>query len=106
MAYLTVKSLPSAQWLRDTANQFPQYGSIVGKDPELTALIKAVINTEARYISQYPYCGAFQPPPESGLPPSFNYYAVGVTVNPYVLGHLDRQLTDVLNKACGPKDCL
>lgn len=46
--------------------------------------MKAVINNEARYVSQYPYCGAFQPPPESGLAPTHNDWADGVTVNPYV----------------------
>ncbi|KAI0320258.1 Six-hairpin glycosidase-like protein [Amylostereum chailletii] len=72
------------QWLRDTANQFAVYQSIIGQDPALATLMKAVINNEARYISQYPYCGAFQPPPESGLSPSHNDWADGVTVNPPV----------------------
>lgn len=49
-------------------------------------MVKAVINNEARYVSQFPYCGAFQPPPESGLPTSHNDWADGVTVNPYVPG--------------------
>lgn len=40
---------------------------------------------KARYISEYPYCGAFQPPPESGLSPTVNDWATGVTVNPYAL---------------------
>ncbi|THH09063.1 hypothetical protein EW145_g2291 [Phellinidium pouzarii] len=53
----------TAQWLRDTGNQS---------------------RTQARYISDYPYCGAFQPPPESGLAPTVNGYATGVTVNPPV----------------------
>ncbi|KAK8074077.1 hypothetical protein PG994_004976 [Apiospora phragmitis] len=43
------------------------------QDPNLQALVKAVINTESRYIAEYPYCGAFQPPQESGLSPSHNY---------------------------------
>ncbi|KAG9317210.1 Six-hairpin glycosidase-like protein [Chiua virens] len=72
----------SAQWLRDTGNQFAQYRHLLSIDPELAALVKAVINNEARYISQYPYCGAFQPPPESGLPPTHNSWADGVVVNP------------------------
>ena len=44
--------------------------------------MKAVINNEARYVAEYPYCGAFQPPAESGLAPTFNEWADGVTVNP------------------------
>ncbi|KAG8743921.1 hypothetical protein FRC10_011107 [Ceratobasidium sp. 414] len=55
---------------------------IITGDRELAALVKAVINNEARYISEYPYCGAFQPPPESGLNPTVNDWATGVTVNP------------------------
>jgi hypothetical protein len=43
-----------------------------------------VINTESRYIAEYPYCGAFQPPPESGLEPTENDWAAGVIVNPFV----------------------
>lgn len=46
--------------------------------------MKAVINNEARYVAEYPYCGSFQPPPESGLAPSHNDWADGVTVNPPV----------------------
>ena len=72
----------SAQWLRDTANQFAHYHLLLSQDKELATLVKAVINNEARYVSQYPYCGAFQPPPESGLAPSHNDWADGVTVNP------------------------
>ncbi|KIY49553.1 hypothetical protein FISHEDRAFT_65492 [Fistulina hepatica ATCC 64428] len=74
----------SAQWLRDTTNQFAVYTDLLGDDPELAALVKAVINNEARYVAQYPYCGAFQPPPESGLSPTVNADAIGVTVNPPV----------------------
>lgn len=74
----------TAQWLRDTANQFAPYHLLLAQDPELQTLVKAVINNEARYIKQYPYCGAFQPPPESGLAPTHNDWADGVTVNPPV----------------------
>ncbi|KAL5530604.1 hypothetical protein ACEPAF_6862 [Sanghuangporus sanghuang] len=74
----------TAQWLRDTANQFAHYHSLLGEDQELATLVKAVIHSEARYISEYPYCGAFQPPPESGLAPTVNDWALGVTVNPPV----------------------
>ncbi|KAG6832973.1 hypothetical protein H0H92_004857 [Tricholoma furcatifolium] len=48
--------------------------------PELATLVRAVINNEARYLEG----GAFQPPPESGLAPTHNDYADGVTVNPPV----------------------
>ncbi|PHH93291.1 hypothetical protein CDD83_7990 [Cordyceps sp. RAO-2017] len=74
----------TAQWLRDTGNQFAHLYRLLPQDENLKALVKAVINTESRYISQYPYCGAFQPPKESGLPPSVNDYATKVVVNPPV----------------------
>jgi meiotically up-regulated gene 157 (Mug157) protein len=51
---------PSAQWLRDTANQFAHYLPLLSLDQELAALVKAVINNEARYVAEYPYCGSFQ----------------------------------------------
>jgi hypothetical protein len=74
----------SAQWLRDTGNQFAHLHKLLPLDPELQALVKAVINTESRYIAGYPYCGtsttlestdlvgAFQPPKESGLRSTVN----------------------------------
>ncbi|CCM01703.1 uncharacterized protein FIBRA_03767 [Fibroporia radiculosa] len=74
----------TAQWLRDTGNQLAQYYPILSADPDLATLIKAIINNEARYITQYPYCSAFQPPPESGLSPSVNDWAIDVLVNPPV----------------------
>ncbi|EIW82211.1 hypothetical protein CONPUDRAFT_54071 [Coniophora puteana RWD-64-598 SS2] len=74
----------NAQWLRDTGNQFAQYRPLLSQDKELATLVKAVINNEARYVSEYPYCGAFQPPPESGLPPTVNTYALLVDTEPPV----------------------
>ncbi|KAI0728710.1 Six-hairpin glycosidase-like protein [Fomitopsis betulina] len=74
----------TAQWLRDTGNQLTQYHTLYTQDPELATLVKAIINNEARYVSEYPYCGAFQPPPESGLSPTVNDWAIGVIVNPPV----------------------
>ncbi|KAK8023802.1 hypothetical protein PG993_011868 [Apiospora rasikravindrae] len=74
----------TAQWLRDTGNQFAHLYRLLPQDPNLQALVKAVINTESRYIAEYPYCGAFQPPPESGLAPSHNDWADNVRVNPPV----------------------
>ncbi|ORY66623.1 Six-hairpin glycosidase-like protein [Pseudomassariella vexata] len=74
----------TAQWLRDTGNQFAHLYKLLPQDPDLQALVKAVINTESRYIAEYPYCGSFQPPPESGLAPSVNDYATGVTIHPPV----------------------
>ncbi|KAH8880258.1 hypothetical protein GQ53DRAFT_755240 [Thozetella sp. PMI_491] len=74
----------TAQWLRDTGNQFAHLYKLLPLDSNLQALVKAVINTEARYITEFPYCGAFQPPPESGLAPTVNEWALDVDVNPPV----------------------
>lgn len=68
-----------------TRLQLAQYHSILSLDPELATLVKAIINNEARYVSQYPYCSAFQPPPESGLSPTVNDWAIDVIVNPWVV---------------------
>jgi meiotically up-regulated gene 157 (Mug157) protein len=40
---------------------------LLPQDKNLAKLVKAVINTEARYISEYPYCGKF-----TALMPSIN----------------------------------
>ncbi|KAF9076389.1 Six-hairpin glycosidase-like protein [Rhodocollybia butyracea] len=73
-----------SQWLRDTGNQLVQYRSLLTMDPDLATLFRGVINNEARYITQFPYCSSFQPPPESGLAPTVNAPAIGVIVNPPV----------------------
>ncbi|KAJ7615933.1 hypothetical protein FB45DRAFT_841582 [Roridomyces roridus] len=91
----------TAQWLRDTANQFATYFSLLPSDPALKTLVKAVINNEARYVAQYPYCGSFQPPPESGLAPSFNGAAVGVTVNPPVNNQTVFECKYEIDSLCG-----
>ncbi|TFK76098.1 hypothetical protein BDN72DRAFT_756746 [Pluteus cervinus] len=91
----------TAQWLRDTANQFAHYHDLLGQDPELATLVKAVINNEARYVAQYPYCGSFQPPPESGLPTSHNDWADGVTVNPPIDRNIVFECKYEIDSLCG-----
>ncbi|KAJ7183827.1 Six-hairpin glycosidase-like protein [Mycena filopes] len=91
----------TAQWLRDTANQFAHYTALLPADPALATLMKAVINNEARYVAQYPYCGSFQPPPESGLKPSHNDWADGVTVNPPVNATIVFECKYEIDSLCG-----
>ncbi|TFY78639.1 hypothetical protein EWM64_g5373 [Hericium alpestre] len=91
----------TAQWLRDTANQLNVYRTLLANDTQVQSLLKAVINNESRYVSQYPYCGAFQPPPESGLSTSHNDWADGVAVNPPVDNQIVFECKYELDSLCG-----
>lgn len=91
----------AAQWLRDTANQFAHYHSLLKVDEKLATLVKAVINNEARYVAQFPYCGAFQPPPESGLPTTHNEWADNVIVNPPVDNQTVFECKYEIDSLCG-----
>ena len=73
-------------------------------DADLAALVRAVINTESRYVAEYPYCGAFQPPPESGLGPTENDWAIGVIVNPLVAFRISEGNAGLLEQARGQSD--
>ncbi|KAF1846601.1 glycoside hydrolase family 125 protein [Cucurbitaria berberidis CBS 394.84] len=70
----------NAEWLRDSTNQLQQYQLLAKKDKELYQLILGAINTQAEYVIGSPYCNAFQPPPPSGLSPTFQ--GDGDTVHP------------------------
>ncbi|KAH6635209.1 Six-hairpin glycosidase-like protein [Chaetomium sp. MPI-SDFR-AT-0129] len=61
-----------AEWLRDSTNQLKPYQALATKDPAIFNLILGAINTQSEYVIQSPYCNAFQPPPISGLPISYN----------------------------------
>ncbi|KAG8164830.1 hypothetical protein KVR01_005105 [Diaporthe batatas] len=69
-----------AMWLRDSASQLysylhflsPESSSVGGKLNTLNSLWRGLINSHSRYIIISPYCHSFQPPPESGIPPTTN----------------------------------
>jgi uncharacterized protein len=67
LAYVITGDIP-AQWLRDSSHQFVPYLPLLPYDANLTTLFRGLINLEASRISDKPYCNAFQPPDESGLP--------------------------------------
>lgn len=63
--------------------------------------LPSLSTSTARYVSQYPYCGSFQPPLESGLSPSFNPFAEGVIVNPPINNQTVFECKYEIDSLCG-----
>ncbi|KAL8697047.1 MAG: hypothetical protein Q9201_007339 [Fulgogasparrea decipioides] len=81
----TDEDLANAMWLRDSANQVLSYLPLLepsASPKSIAALFRGLINLQSRYIKITPYCHAFQPPPESGIPLGTNLAYYQNNVNP------------------------
>ena len=62
-----------AMWIRDSANQIAPYKTVMlDKSDDIASIFRGTINMQARYLIQFPYCNAFQPPDEAPIAIVFN----------------------------------
>ncbi|KAG9254644.1 uncharacterized protein F5Z01DRAFT_686504 [Emericellopsis atlantica] len=71
-----------AMWMRDSSNQLQSYKLLLPND-QIARLFRGAINLQGRYMRQSPHCNAFQPPPESGIPPTLDNAEGDVVSPPY-----------------------
>ena len=71
----------NAMWIRDSANQVAPYKTVLNSTiSDVASIFRGVINLQARYLVQYPYCNSFNPPEESEI--QFTANSAGYTVFP------------------------
>lgn len=68
-----------AMWLRDSAQSLHPYQFLVAGNEDIASIFRGTINLHSRYITNDPYCNAFQPPVESGLTPADSHFKGDVT---------------------------
>lgn len=62
-----------AMWIRDSANQIAPYKMVMTKkSDDIASVFRGTINMQARYMNQFPYCNAFQPPEEAPIAINYN----------------------------------
>lgn len=62
-----------AMWIRDSANQIAPYKTVMNdKSDDVASVFRGTINMQARYLIQFPYCNAFQPPREASITTVYN----------------------------------
>lgn len=69
----------NAEWIRDSRFQLYNYQTLAPYDENLKTLILGAINQHVDYVTEFPYCNAFQPPEESGISPGSNDQEVSIT---------------------------
>lgn len=57
-----------ASGIRDSSNQIAPYKAVlVDKTDDIASVFRGTLNLQARYLIQFPFCNAFQPPAEAGI---------------------------------------